>query len=224
MTCASCANRDRDASSTRLDGVDRHGQLRHREGQRRLHAAASTPTTCSPPSSRPATPPTLPAPQDADGPDAPTSATTRPARLRSRAGRLAAADRAGDRCWRWSRRCSSTYWQWLSLTLAAPVVVWGGLPFHRAAWTNLRHGASTMDTLVSIGTLAAFGWSLYALFLGHARRAGHAHAFDLTVAPRRRHREHLPRGRGRASPPSCSRAATSRPGPSAGPAPRCAPC
>ncbi|MCX4832443.1 heavy metal translocating P-type ATPase [Streptomyces sp. NBC_01016] len=58
-----------------------------------------------------------------------------------------------------------TNWQWLSLTLASPVVVWGGLPFHRAAWTNLRHGAATMDTLVSLGTLAAYGWSLWALFL-----------------------------------------------------------
>ncbi|MEV0091666.1 heavy metal translocating P-type ATPase [Streptomyces sp. NPDC050738] len=56
-------------------------------------------------------------------------------------------------------------WQWLALTLAAPVVVWGGLPFHRAAWTNLRHGAATMDTLVSVGTLAAFSWSLWALFI-----------------------------------------------------------
>ncbi|WP_322766792.1 heavy metal translocating P-type ATPase [Frankia sp. Cr1] len=63
-------------------------------------------------------------------------------------------------------------WQWLSLTLAAPVVVWAGFPFHRAAWTNLRHGAATMDTLISIGTLAAFGWSLYALFLGHAGERG----------------------------------------------------
>ncbi|WP_031507559.1 cation transporter, partial [Streptomyces megasporus] len=51
-------------------------------------------------------------------------------------------------------------WQWLSLTLAAPVVVWGALPFHKAALTNLRHGSATMDTLVSLGTLAAFGWSL----------------------------------------------------------------
>jgi Cu+-exporting ATPase len=58
-------------------------------------------------------------------------------------------------------------WQWLSLTLTAPVVVWGGWPFHRAAWANLRHGAATMDTLVSVGTLAAFGWSVWALFLGH---------------------------------------------------------
>ncbi|WP_250280488.1 MULTISPECIES: heavy metal translocating P-type ATPase [unclassified Frankia] len=63
-------------------------------------------------------------------------------------------------------------WQWLSLALAAPVVLWGGLPFHRAAWANLRHGAATMDTLVSIGTLAAFGWSLYALFFGHVGTQG----------------------------------------------------
>ncbi|GGT28482.1 heavy metal translocating P-type ATPase [Streptomyces purpureus] len=72
-------------------------------------------------------------------------------------------------------------WQWLSLTLASPVVVWGGLPFHRAAWTNLRHGAATMDTLVSVGTLAAFGWSLWALFFGHAGLPGMRHGFDLTV-------------------------------------------
>jgi len=73
------------------------------------------------------------------------------------------------------------YWQWLSLTLAAPVVVWGGAPFHRAAWTNLRHGAATMDTLVSLGTLAAFGWSLYALFLGTAGEPGMVHPFELTI-------------------------------------------
>ncbi|GAA2194780.1 heavy metal translocating P-type ATPase [Streptomyces bangladeshensis] len=73
-------------------------------------------------------------------------------------------------------------WQWLSLTLAAPVVVWGGAPFHRAAWTNLRHGAATMDTLVSVGTLAAFGWSLWALFLGDAGRPGMRDAFHLTVS------------------------------------------
>jgi Cu+-exporting ATPase len=64
------------------------------------------------------------------------------------------------------------YWQWLSLTLAAPVVVWGGWPFHQAAWRNLRHGAATMDTLISTGVLAAFGWSLYALFLGDAGVTG----------------------------------------------------
>ncbi|MFJ8074841.1 heavy metal translocating P-type ATPase [Streptomyces sp. NPDC096176] len=73
-------------------------------------------------------------------------------------------------------------WQWLSLTLAAPVVVWGALPFHRAAWTNLRHGAATMDTLVSTGTLAAFGWSLWALFFGSAGMPDMRHGFDLTVS------------------------------------------
>ncbi|MEU9732129.1 heavy metal translocating P-type ATPase [Streptomyces sp. NPDC048002] len=72
-------------------------------------------------------------------------------------------------------------WQWLALTLAAPVVVWGGLPFHRAAWTNARHAAATMDTLVSLGTLAAFGWSLWALFLGDAGMPGMREEFRLTV-------------------------------------------
>ncbi|MGE3286387.1 MAG: heavy metal translocating P-type ATPase [Pseudonocardia sp.] len=76
-----------------------------------------------------------------------------------------------------------TYWQWISLTLAAPVAVWGALPFHRAAWTNLRHGAATMDTLISMGVLAAFGWSLYALLLGTAGMPGMTHPFELTIAP-----------------------------------------
>ncbi|GAA4471373.1 heavy metal translocating P-type ATPase [Rhodococcus olei] len=75
-----------------------------------------------------------------------------------------------------------TNWQWLSLTLAAPVVVWGAWPFHQAAWTNLRHGTATMDTLVSMGTLAALGWSVYALFWGTAGVAGMTHPFELTIA------------------------------------------
>ncbi|QSE87752.1 copper-translocating P-type ATPase (plasmid) [Rhodococcus pseudokoreensis] len=73
-------------------------------------------------------------------------------------------------------------WQWLSLTLAAPVVVWGAWPFHKAAFTNLRHGTSTMDTLISMGTLAALGWSLYALFWGTAGMAGMTHPFELTIS------------------------------------------
>lgn len=75
-----------------------------------------------------------------------------------------------------------TNWQWLSLTLAAPVVVWGALPFHRAAWTNLRHGTATMDTLISMGTIAAFGWSLYALFWGTAGMPGMTHPFSLAIS------------------------------------------
>ncbi|WP_432535074.1 heavy metal translocating P-type ATPase [Kineococcus arenarius] len=75
-----------------------------------------------------------------------------------------------------------TNWQWLALTLAAPVAVWGAWPFHRAAFTNARHGAATMDTLVSLGVLAAFGWSLYALFLGHAGMPGMRMEFSLLPA------------------------------------------
>ena len=71
------------------------------------------------------------------------------------------------------------YWQWLSLTLAAPVVVWGAWPFHRAAWRGARHGAATMDTLISVGVLAAFGWSLYALFFGGAGMTGMTMTFTL---------------------------------------------
>src|SRR5918992_2437335 len=59
-------------------------------------------------------------------------------------------------------------WQWLALNLVTPVVLWGAWPFHKAAWANLRHGAATMDTLISVGVLAAWLWSLYALFLGDA--------------------------------------------------------
>ena len=76
-----------------------------------------------------------------------------------------------------------TNWQWLSLTLAAPVVVWGAWPFHRAAAINLRHGAFTMDTLVSLGTSAAFLWSLYALFFGHAGMPGMTHGFEFSLSP-----------------------------------------
>ncbi|MGW3352741.1 heavy metal translocating P-type ATPase [Nonomuraea rubra] len=74
-----------------------------------------------------------------------------------------------------------TNWQWLSLVLAAPVVVYAGWPFHKAAWTNLRHGAATMDTLISIGTIAALGWSLWALFFGTAGTPGMTHPFAFTI-------------------------------------------
>ncbi|MEU8515661.1 heavy metal translocating P-type ATPase [Kitasatospora sp. NPDC048722] len=72
-------------------------------------------------------------------------------------------------------------WQWLSLTLAAPVVTYAAWPFHRAAFTNARHGAATMDTLVSLGTGAAFLWSLWALFFGTAGMPGMRHGFELTI-------------------------------------------
>lgn len=76
-----------------------------------------------------------------------------------------------------------TYWQWASLTLAAPVIVWAAWPFHTAAWKNLRHGTATMATLVSVGTSAALLWSIYALFFGTAGTPGMTHGFSFTISP-----------------------------------------
>ena len=70
-------------------------------------------------------------------------------------------------------------WQWLALQLATPVVVWGAWPFHRAAWANAKHATATMDTLISIGVLAAWLWSLYALFIGDAGMTGTKMPFEL---------------------------------------------
>jgi Cu+-exporting ATPase len=80
------------------------------------------------------------------------------------------------------RALQFTNWQWLALTLSAPVAVWGAWPFHRAAWLNLRHATATMDTLISAGVLAAFGWSLYALFIGEAGEPGMKMSFTFDVA------------------------------------------
>jgi len=72
-------------------------------------------------------------------------------------------------------------WQWVSLALTIPVYAWAGWPFHRSAWVNARHHATTMDTLISLGTTAAFGWSLYALFFGHAGMIGYTHPFEFRL-------------------------------------------
>ncbi|ANJ28522.1 heavy metal translocating P-type ATPase [Agromyces aureus] len=76
-----------------------------------------------------------------------------------------------------------TNWQWLAFALAAPVALWGAWPFHRAAWINLRHGAATMDTLISVGVLAALAWSAYALFFGQAGMSGMTMTFQLFTTP-----------------------------------------
>jgi len=74
------------------------------------------------------------------------------------------------------------YWQWVALALATPVVLWGGLPFHRSALKAARHGASTMDTLISLGTLAAYFFSLYSLLFGMAGEIGMSMGFELVPA------------------------------------------
>src|SRR5690606_18420939 len=74
-------------------------------------------------------------------------------------------------------------WMWLSFALASPVALWAAWPFHRAALRNARHAATTTDTLISVGVLAAYGWSVYALFWGHAGVPGMTHEFTLTASP-----------------------------------------
>ena len=74
-----------------------------------------------------------------------------------------------------------TGWQWVSLALTVPVYAWAAWPFHHSALVNARHLATTMDTLISLGTTAAFGWSLYALFFGDAGHLGYTHPFELEL-------------------------------------------
>ncbi len=71
------------------------------------------------------------------------------------------------------------YWQWVSMVLATPVVFWAGWPFHQVAWRNLRHGSASMDTLISLGTLAAWTWSVVALFVLGAGEPGMRMIFTL---------------------------------------------
>ena len=71
------------------------------------------------------------------------------------------------------------YWQWVALVLATPVALWGAWPFHRAAWRNLRHGSAAMDTLISVGVLAAWGWSVAAMLLLDAGHRGMTMEFSL---------------------------------------------
>ena len=70
-------------------------------------------------------------------------------------------------------------WQWVAFALTTPVLFWSGRGFHRSAWVNLRHGAFTMDTLISVGTLAAYLWSAFCLIFGNAGTLGMKHPFSL---------------------------------------------
>ena len=182
MTCASCANRI-ERKLNRLDGVTatvnyatEKARVRYADGVRAADLVAAVEQA-----GYTARLPEPPRAEDGTGDDgAEDEDPTRPLRTRLL---VSTALTVPVIALAMITPLQFTYWQWLSLTLAAPVVVWGALPFHRAAWTNLRHGAATMDTLISLGTLAAFAWSLYALFLGTAGAPGMTHPFELTVAP-----------------------------------------
>jgi P-type Cu+ transporter len=178
MTCASCANRI-ERKLNQLDGVTatvnyatEKARVRAPDGidptvlVARVEAAGYTAA--------------LPRPPAAEGAgESPATDPSRPLRDRLVTSALLAVPVVAMAM---VPALQFTYWQWISLTLAAPVVTWGAWPFHRAAWTTLRHGGATMDTLVSIGVLAAFGWSLWALLFGTAGVPGMTHPFELGVA------------------------------------------
>ncbi|MEV6383551.1 heavy metal translocating P-type ATPase [Streptomyces sp. NPDC051773] len=188
MTCASCAARV-EKKLNRMEGVTATVNYATEKAkvsytdevsvQDLIATVEATGYTAREPA-----PPTPPARADADGPDGPDGSDEaadeelRPLRQRLTTAVVLAVPVVAMAM---IPALQFEYWQWLSLTLAAPVVTYAGWPFHRAAWTNARHGAATMDTLISIGTLAAFGWSLWALFLGTAGTPGMTHPFELTI-------------------------------------------
>ena len=177
MTCASCANRI-ERKLNKLDGVT--ASVNYATEKARVEVAEDVPVdTLLETVAAAGYSAALPAPPGTDE-DLPALDPTRPLR-----DRLAVSAALGLPVLLLSMVPALQFenWQWLVLALASPVVVYGGWPFHKAAWTNLRHGAATMDTLVSGGTLAAFLWSLYALFLGDAGMPGMT--MELTLRPDR---------------------------------------
>ena len=173
MTCASCANRI-ERSLNQLDGVTASVNYATEEATVDFDPAEVEPAELVAAVEAVGYEATLPADQPADeadetDPDAPLRRRLLVSALLS-APLLALA---------MIRPLQFDNWQWLRLQLATPVILWGAWPFHRAAWANLRHGAATMDTLISLGVLSALGGSLYALFLGYAGMPGMRMAFDL---------------------------------------------
>ncbi len=182
MTCASCAQRI-EKKLNRLDGVE--ASVNYATEKARVHVPTGfDPQLLIAEVEKTGYTAKLPAPAPTAGADA-ANPTPEDPELRALRQRLIGAIWLSTPVVLLSMipALQFTYWQWAVLTLTAPVVVWAAWPFHRAAWINLRHRATTMDTLVSVGVSAAFLWSLYALFFGHAGMPGMTHAFELTVRP-----------------------------------------
>ena len=178
MTCASCANRI-ERKLNKLDGVS--ASVNYATEKARVQVPADLdPAVLVAQVQAAGYTATLPAPPHSPGPE-PEAGTADPLRaLRDRLV-VSALLTVPVIALAMAPALQFRYWQWISLTLAAPVAVWGAWPFHRAAWRNLRHGATTMDTLVSMGVLAAFGWSVWALLFGTAGEPGMVHPFTFAI-------------------------------------------
>ncbi|MFJ8588453.1 heavy metal translocating P-type ATPase [Streptomyces sp. NPDC093595] len=192
MTCASCAARI-ERKLNRMDGVTatvnyatEKARVAYRDEEVSVQEIVATVEATGYTAHLPAPAPTpaLPGSGSDPGPGAGPAPAGEPDPLRSLRHRLitAVALSVPVIAMAMVPALQIEYWQWLSLTLAAPVVTYAAWPFHRAAWTNARHGAATMDTLISVGTSAAFLWSLWALFFGTAGTPGMTHPFEFTVA------------------------------------------
>lgn len=175
MTCASCATRI-ERKLNRLDGVEATVNYATEKARVRSDSVVDAEVLIAAVTSAGYTA-TVPLPPESTVPDAVASKPDDVAALRNRLI-VSAALGIPVAVLSMIPPLQFTNWQWLALALAAPVAVWGALPFHRAAWVNARHGATTMDTLISVGVLAAFGWSLYALFFGTAGVAGMRMSFS----------------------------------------------
>ena len=175
MTCASCATRI-ERKLNRLDGVEATVNYATEKARVKSSSTVDIQALIAAVASAGYTA-TAPLPPEAPSLDIPTSKPDEVVVLRTRL-LISAALGVPVALLSMIPALQFTNWQWLALTLAAPVAVWGALPFHRAAWVNARHGATTMDTLVSVGVLAAFGWSLYALFFGTAGEPGMRMSFS----------------------------------------------
>ncbi len=185
MTCASCANRI-EKKLNKLDGVTasvnyatEKARVTVPEGLDPADLIAEVEKT-----GYTAALPAPPVNADADGDDVSTGESAEETELRTLRQRLigAAVLAVPVIAMAMVPALQFDYWGFASLVLAAPVVVWAGWPFHRAALMNLRHGAATMDTLISVGTTAALTWSIVALFFGTAGEPGMAHPFELTIS------------------------------------------
>lgn len=180
MTCASCANRI-ERKLNRLPGVE--ATVNYATEKARVRASGSTDvaTLISTVESAGYTA-TVPAPPGSDEAEGAEPVRDEVSALRQRL-LMSAALALPVTLLSMIPALQFTNWQWLALALAAPVATWGAWPFHRAAWINARHGAATMDTLISVGVLAAFGWSLYALFFGMAGMPGMTMSWNLFPEP-----------------------------------------
>ncbi|MEU2490603.1 heavy metal translocating P-type ATPase [Streptomyces sp. NPDC007883] len=184
MTCASCAARV-EKKLNRMDGVEatvnyatEKARISYRDDEVSVRDLIATVEATGYTATEPPPPRTRPGDGDGDGGAGPED-ELRPLRQRLVTAVVLSVPVVAMAM---VPALQIEYWQWLSLTLAAPVVTYAAWPFHRAALTNARHGAATMDTLVSVGVSAAFLWSLWALFLGTAGEPGMTHGFELTIA------------------------------------------